>query len=246
MIAEARRAVRRERRRTVDEREAFVAFADAVREVPSDDPSTGVRVGARLASPDTAGSTRAVREAYERTVMAVPHYHEEYDDTYVESLTAELGAAVAAAATGPALTPAARSGIVDAAESARADRARFVEALDAEDRALRDADERLGEVLAEAAELDTEPLESLRFGSLDGIRARLQTLEAKVETVGEERQAGLRQQAADLSLPATAPDLPTYVYQDCEATYPVLSVVARASDVLGRVRRDVEHAMARV
>lgn len=246
MIAEARRAVRRERRRTVDEHEAFASFANAVRDLPTEDPSGGVQVGARLASADAASSTRAVRDAYERTVMAVPHYREEYDDTYTESLAAELGPSVAAAATASALTPAVRRGIVAAAESARADRARFVEALDAEDRALREADARLGEVLAEAADLDTEPLGAMGFGALDGVRARLRTLERKVETVGEERQAGLREQTDALSLPSEAPDLPTYVYQAYETTYPVLSVVVRASDVLGRVREDVERAMARV
>lgn len=246
MITEARRMVRRERRRTVDEREAFDAFADAVRDIPADGPQSGVRVGARLATPDAAGATRAVREAYERTVMAVPHYREEYDDTYAESLEAELGPTVAAAATAPRLTETAKSGLVDAAMSARADRARFVEALDAEDAALRDADERLDEILAEAGELDTEPLADLRFGSLDALRARLQTLERHAEAVGADRQAALREQTDDLSLPACAADLPTYVYQTHESTYPVLSTVARTATVLERIREDVERSMARV
>ena len=245
MIAEARRLVRRERRRTVDERVAFEAFADAVRDIAVDGPSdTGVRVGTRLATPDTASASRAVREAYERTVMGVPHYHEEYDDTYAESLGAEFGPTVAAAATGPRLTGAAKAGLLDAAESARADRARFVEALDTEDETLREADERLGEILAEAAELDTEPLSELRFGSLDALRARLQTLERHVDSVGADRQAILRQQGDDLALAGGAPDLPTYVYQRHEATYPVLATVARTATVLERIREDVERSMA--
>jgi hypothetical protein len=246
VITEARRTVRRERRRTVDEREAFEAFADAVRDIPADGPQSGVPVGARLATPDAASAARAVREAYERTVMAVPHYCEEYDDTYVESLEGEFGPTVAAAATGPHLTGTAKSGLVDAALNARADRARFVEALDAEDETLRAADERLGEILAEAAELDTEPLADLRFGSLDAIRTRLQTLERHAEAVGADRQAALREQTDDLSLPASAPDLPTYVYQTHEVTYPVLATVARTATTLQHIREDVERSMARV
>lgn len=244
MIGEARDLVRRERRRTVDEREAFDAFTDAVREVAVDGPDSGVRVGARLATPDATSASRAVRDAYERTVMAVPHYHEEYDDTYAESLEAEFGPTVAAAATAPRLTGAAKAGLVDAAESARADRARFVEALDAEDEALRAADDRLAEILAEAAELDTEPLSELRFGSLDALRTRLQTLERHAEAVGADRQAALREQTADLSLPPCAADLPTYVYQTHEATYPVLAMVARTATVLERIREDVERSIA--
>lgn len=246
MIREARRTVRRERRRTVDEREAFDAFVDAVRDVPADDPGGGVRVGARLATPDATGASAAVREAYERTVMAVPHYREEYDDTYTESLKAEFGPTVAAAATAPQLTPQAKAGLLEAAQSARADRARFVEALDAEDETLREADERLAEILAEAAELDTEPLDDLRFGSLDAIRARLRTLEGHADAVAADRQAALRERNEDLSLAGGAPDLPTYVYQDLESTYPVLTNVARTASVLHRIREDVERSMAHV
>ena len=246
MIAEARRTVRRERRRTVDEREALDAFADAVREVTADGPHSGIRVGARFATPDTTNAARAVRTAYERTVMAVPHYREEYDDTYAESLAGEFGPTVAAAATAPRLTEAAKSGLVDAATSARADRVRFVEALDREEESLRAADERLGELLAEAAEIDTEPFAELRFGSLDALRARLRTLEGHVERVATDRQAALRERAADLSLADDAPDLQTYVYQDHETTYPVLSTAASAAETLAAVRADVERAMARL
>jgi hypothetical protein len=246
VIADARRTVRRERRRTIDEREAFDAFADAVRELSADGPPAGVRVGARFATPDATGTTAAVRAAYERTVMAVPHYREEYDDSYRESLAAEFNPTVAAGVTGSRLTDAARTALLEAAENARADRARFVEALDDEDAMLRAADERLGELLAEAAELDTEPLAELRFGSLDGIRARLGVLDDHVEAVAADRQAGLRQQHADLELPADVPDLQTYVYQDAETTYPVLSTAGRTAAVLERIRSDVERAMARV
>ena len=235
MIADARRTVRRERRRTIDEREAFDAFADAVRELSADGPPAGVRVGARFATPDATGTTAAVRAAYERTVMAVPHYREEYDDSYRESLAAEFNPTVAAGVTGSRLTDAARSALLEAAENARADRARFVDALDHEDEMLRTADKRLGEPLAE-----------LRFGSLDGIRARLGVLDDHVEAVAADRQAGLRQQHADLELPADVPDLQTYVYQDAETTYPVLSTAGRTAAVLERIRSDVERAMARV
>jgi hypothetical protein len=246
MIADARRTVRRERRRTIDEREALAAFANRVSELSVDDVKTGVQVGARFATANTTSAVAAVRQAYEQTVMAVPHYQLEYNETYVESLTAEFGPNIAAAATGPRLTNAARAGLVDAAKSARADRARFVEALNTEDQGLREADERLGELLAEAAELDTEPLTQLDFGSLDAIRARICVLEQHTNTVAKTRQTALHDQHEDLCLSLAGVTLPEYVYQTCDTQYPVLSQVARTASVLKRIRGDVERAIATV
>jgi hypothetical protein len=246
MIADARRTVQRERRRTIDEREALGAFAGRVSELSVDSTDAGVQVGARFVTANTTSAVAAVREAYEQTVMAVPHYRTEYDDTYVESLTAEFGPTVATAATRPRLTSAARAGLVDAAKSARADRARFVEALDTEDQGLRAAGERLGELLAEAAELDTEPLDKLDFGSLDALRARLCVLEQHTEAVANTRQTALHDQHTDFSLSVPGMTLPEYLYQTCDTQYPVLSQVARTALVLKRIRDDVEWAIATV
>ena len=93
-------ALRRERRRTADELEALGAFAERVREIEA---KTAVAEGnAVTAIGLEAGRTDgldAVREAYEATVMSVPHYGQEYDDGYPESLRAEFSPDLAAALT---------------------------------------------------------------------------------------------------------------------------------------------------
>lgn len=244
VIPEALALLRRERRRTVDEREAFEAFSETVRAMAAETSESGLRVGGLSGSPSPEAG-QPIRRAYERTVMAVPHYAEEYDDTYTESLEAELGAPVAAAATSGSLTPTTRAGIVRAATRARADRERFVEALDEERESLLDADDRLGAVLSELADLETEPREQLDFGGLDAIRARITVLQSKTDAVGRERQQQLRTWQRELSLAAGAPDLPSYLYQEAPVSYPILSAVARTATKLERLRAAVERQMWR-
>ena len=101
LLSQMRRAhgtVRIERRRTNDERAAFAAFRSRLDAIPAT-TSTGVTPDWLSASPQAIGHERpqmgtellAVRDAYRSTVMSVPHYEEEYNDTYVASLAAEFG-----------------------------------------------------------------------------------------------------------------------------------------------------------
>lgn len=242
----ARTLVRRERRRTVDEREAFEAFLSAVSDLSADgDVPRRTAAGTRLADRRCSTGPAAVRDAYERTVMSVPHYREEYGDTFEESLRAEFGPTVAAAVTdGPGLSSHGRHALLAAAREAHTERSRFVPALDAEARSLRDGEDRLVAVLEELAELDREPLEDHDFGGLDALRARLAVLERKVDAVAADRQATLRRQRRELDL-SGVPDVPTYLYQELEVSYPVLADAARVADLLTEGRRTVERSMAR-
>jgi hypothetical protein len=245
VIADARKAVRRERRRTVDEREAFETFVRELRRVDTDDAvRIPAGVGRRLADPRPASGTEAVRAVYERTVMGVPHYREEYDDTYAESLEAEFGPELAAAVTeNSGLTAGVKRALLRAAREARAERARFVTTLDGEATTLREAATTLRAVFDELDTLREERRDSDDFGAMDAIRARLGVLESKVERIGSDRQAEIRTQREELSLPEGAIDVPTYLYADLSITYPVLSSVARTASLLDDHRRAVERAM---
>ena len=254
-LAAARRVLRRERRRTVDEREAFAAFREAVVDVPAerDRPTSPVTPTAPLSptSPvpssgpqtGTGGGTAAVRDAYERTVMAVPHYEEEYGDSTAESLAAEF---CPEAATGlvefARLTPWLKRGVVDGAETARLERERFVEGLDAEADSLCGSEDRLAAVHGEVGSLADEPVPD--FGAQDAVRARLGVLADRCDAVAADRQAALREWQERFDAPVAVPDLPRYLYADLDATYPVLATVAAVGERVDRLRRRVEREMA--
>jgi hypothetical protein len=242
-IETARRAVRRERRRTVDEREAFAAFRSAVREVPAERGRPAVRTAARGLATGGAGTIRTVHEAYGRTVMSVPHYDEEYGDTLAESLEVEFGATIAAGLLGhDRLTPELKRAVVEAAEASRLERERFVEALDAETVSLRESEERLVAVLEEVRALADEPIPD--FGAQDAVRARLGVLADECDAVADDRQATVREWHDRFAVPGDVPTLPGYLYAGLDTHYPVLATVAEVGEHVTRLRRRVERAMA--
>lgn len=255
-LAAARRVLRRERRRTVDEREAFDAFVATVREIPVEPERPRRRPGVRgLAAGPAAGGTTGpaaasggvatVRRAYERTVMAVPHYREEYDDTLAESLEVEFGPELAAGLAGhDRLTPRLKRAVLDGADASRTERERFVEALDTEADSVRASEDRLVAVLDELGTLADEPTPD--FGAQDAVRARLGVLAERCDAVADDRQATLRELRDRFDAPVGVPDLPRYLYTDLDATYPVLVAVAEVGERATRLRRRVEREIAGV
>lgn len=243
-LAAARRALQTERQRTVDERDALAAFRTRVRAVDAVGASPAREAGPGVRTAASPGLT-AVRDAYEATVMSVPHYREEYDDPYEASLEAEFGPDVAAAlARGTRFDERCKRSVLAKAAEAREQRERFLATLDAERESLTDAEERIHAVLdrVEAAALaDDDPT----FGALDAVRSTLVDLRSECDSLAADRQAAIRRQRRRLWLPRDAPDVPAYLYRDLPATYPVLSVVADLGERVAERRRDVERAMAR-
>jgi hypothetical protein len=234
-VADARRAVERERRRCVDEREAFRRFRSAVADVQP----TAVRES--QTGPLTAqafGTTQArapalddVRRTYERTVMSVPHYDAEYGDTYVESLRAEFGEDVAAAATSAqTFTPELRQAVVGGATAAIEERVEFVSLLDAESDSLDDVESGVRGVVAELERLDDRPLSSRSFDELVDLRAAVAGHRKRLDELAAARQGTLTSHRRDLS--GRVPDVTAYLYADVACEYPALAVLADVRTLL--------------
>lgn len=245
-----RRTLRTERRRLVDEREAFGAFRTRLSRIDPGQPPTGPFAGSRVvgAAPTRSVSPGlvAVRDAYEETVMSVPHYVEDYDDTYPESLEAEFGAEMAAALTrGAALDPSLKRELARAAGQLRENRDAFVEALDTEASSLSALSDRLPELDAEFEAIANAEFDGMDFGTLDAHRARIEVLRDRCEEDARERQETTHEQRRELRVPGDSPDVPRYLYREQPAQYPILSMLADRIDRLDALRSTVETAMAR-
>ena len=273
----ARAALRVERRRVVDEREAFRAFRDRVSSVPAADgvarrdaPAAdgrrgvgGNRLSGGGAWAPTGGAgvpgsgLAAVRDAYRETVMAVPHYEAEYDDTYERSLAAEFGPELAYALTRTAGFHAEyRRSLLGAVDTAIAERDAFRDALETETESVENAASRLapvrdeieaidGEVRGRADSADATEPASPGFGALDACRARVGALRDDCDRTAARRQRVIADHDRSLALPDDL-DLPTYCYHDLDVSYPVLAAIGRAGDRLDALRRRIERAIARV
>ncbi|MFW5938264.1 MAG: DUF7260 family protein, partial [Halanaeroarchaeum sp.] len=140
-IRDAKADCRRERARVLDEREAFEEFADRVSSfepAPADSaamafdgPVAGVRTVDRMGSDDV--KLRRVLAAYRDTVMSLPHYGREYEETIPQSLAAELGPDTATAlASNRTLSAGAQSALVRRSRQAVDARSSLADAIGAE------------------------------------------------------------------------------------------------------------------
>jgi len=250
-LRRAHEVVRVERRRTGDERAAFAAFRSRLDAIPAT-TSTGVTPGWLSASTQAIGHERphmgtellAVRDAYQSTVMSVPHYEEEYNDTYAASLAAEFGPELTAALTREsALHEHVRRSVLDQTTTAIETRDEFETVLDREQASVRAASEELHSLDESVESLGKTAVDRLDFGGLDAHRARLEVLERRCEEVATTRQQERVAVERSMHFDGETDDVQTYLYQDLPVTYPVLAAVAAVGRQIDAVRRDVVRAI---
>lgn len=240
----ARHQLRTERRRLVDEREAFRAFEQHIRTLDGQCTPTQTNPATHLAVTGDPRGLRAVQSAYESTVMAVPHYEEEYDESFTEHVTGEFGPQIGTLLTqGSVLDTRAKQTVLGAASQAQEKREALITALEAEEESLVPASRELCSVVDELPEYEQAVFSDSQFGTLDAYRSRLTVLEQTCETVVDERQAALVEQRGQLSLPIEGPDIPTYLYQHMETTYPVVSTAAALLERIDTLKTEVERAL---
>lgn len=258
-IRDAKECCREERRRVVDERDAFKEFASRVASLeatPADaaatglgGPVVGVQRGSGFASPGDVRLARVV-DAYENTVMSLPHYRKEYDETVTESLAAELGPdATTTLRSGGTLSPGLQSALVTRSRHAADSRSTLVDAIDEELEALEDAEETLSGIDCSRRRLN-EHLEGLpgetRLDAEIDVWQRLQHLERRCDEAAAARQDHVHDPPMSVSFDAID-DTPTfyeYVYGPLsETTYPVLRELSELAD---RIRSDRDRLTGRI
>jgi len=243
----AEAALRRERRRTTDELEALRAFEDRVRSISTEDRPSGsdrtLAVATAASRPTTA--LDAVREAYESTVMSAPHYCEEYDDTYAESLAGEFSPDIAAALTdGTAFNDRCKRATLSAVSTAQSSRKSLLEVVDRERESVRRSRDELRPLAEELSEIRAVPFRERQFGALDAYRARLGVIVGNCEEISDRRQDAIFDQRRIQRLPTEVPDVTVYFYQEIDADYPVVSLVAALSETAESIRERIEREMA--
>ena len=223
MPAELRARLDAERRAVTAELDAFDAFVDRIEAVSAREPAPagGVRGLDRGGEPS---GLAAVRDAYEETVMSVPHYDEDYGDTYRESVVAELGPEIGTALTeGERLQPYLKRVTVGKARSCRGDRERFLELLDVESESVAAVGSELRDLETELRGFDAGAPAAGAYGALEAEWRRLDVIEGEIDRLAADRQRSIIRQRREFTIPS-APDVPTYLYHAFDADYPLLSL----------------------
>lgn len=218
--------VREERKRIRVERDAFDTFIERVQAMDTDHQHSAIHPQQMpVQSSSDTDQLQQVRDAYANTVMAVPHYEEDYDDTLDESMIEEFGEEIAVAVSnGQQLSPPLKRHLLQAASAARERRTEFLSILDQEEEALNSARTTLTELEDQVTVILTQPLSDLSIDELLTLYDRLCDYEQQCEMILEERQHHRTDGHATFTRAgASHTDLQTYLYRSLPVTYPVLA-----------------------
>lgn len=243
-VRRARESCEFERERLVAEYEAFLEFADRVLDVQvAPRPDGGRLMGDTFVGASQKDrSMERVEEAYRETVMDVPHFDDDYDESLKEHMAADLGPELAAAvADGRPLTPSVQKTIVASAQTAAEDRKVLIDQLEEELSDLDDAEGQLRSISNRFQRTDGEGLVHRTFPELETRWRRLEALEGDCADLLEERQGQLRDRAPDRGTRLQSPTAVSgYLYGDLDVDFPVLSAGTR---LLDRVREEKRHTL---
>ncbi|ELZ27575.1 hypothetical protein C475_06635 [Halosimplex carlsbadense 2-9-1] len=238
-IADAVGTVDREIEYITDERAAFDRFRARLSKVepwrPAESDGSAMAAGlggggpalaATRSEPRAGAGLRTVRTAYRETVMAVPHFEAEYDDTLRANVAAEWGADVAAQVVdGTRLTPPLYRALAAAADRAVDERSRFRRSLERERDSLTAVGDdlaacqrELDEIAAELDGADSERLTRLDEGLADA--------ESTCADLADERQRLVHGRPAVPLSGVDGVSLVSFLYGDRERRCPALAAVA--------------------
>lgn len=224
---------------------AFRRFRSRVRSIePTSPAAAGVDASGGGASSMLATATkpdaglRSVRSAYRETVMDVPHFEAEYDDTLEANVAVEFGADLAAQLAGGArLTPQVHEAVLAASERARDERETMLPVLERERDSLTTVRDRLDDCERRATVLGANARRTVDSTRLSDIDERLADIEAECEAVAARRQRRLHDRSAAALSGIDETSLAQYLYADEAVTCPALADIVTCLETVRRQRR---------
>jgi hypothetical protein len=238
-----------ERERLEAERAAFAQFRKRVTAMdvhaPPSPTITRVKsaiMGASETTPSTA-QVKHVRNAYRETVMSVPHYEEDYNQSLDDDLSEEFSPELASAlVTTDSLTPPVHQTLLTGCQQAIEGRTTLLSALDHEASDLQQMCDTLEAVNSTLTEMNQRPLTAWSTDEIISTYERLSELQTQCDDLAAERQAELRSQR--IPGPShTDEELNKYLYKPLSVTYPVLADLAELSSLLHTARQRLEQAL---
>ncbi|MFB6070916.1 MAG: hypothetical protein ABEJ76_07810 [Halanaeroarchaeum sp.] len=235
----------RELREVAAERDAFLAFADAVNDIAVSQGSAAKVTPQTVQTFDTRGPPiDKVRTAFEDTVMGVDHYDETYGEPWLEHVHAELDPDLAGTlrdrrVVDPAIKRALERRSIEAA-SKRED---LLSVLKTEESALEDATESLAAIRDRIDHLEDAPQREPGFDELAAVHDRLGDLEDRTARLAKRRQRQIQRQTRNSYFNAEELALQEYLYGTLATTYPVLDATVELDDRIERAKRRVRSAL---
>ena len=191
-------------------------------------------------------SMEEIRDSYRNTVMDVPHFVEEYDETLREHMAAEFSEELAGAVSeGDIITPQVQQALVEQAKHARTEREALLVALDREAEALSDAVGTLSDIQRTVDRFNGPDLTRKSFDELSDAWHKLDRLSNRRQDLIEGRQRSLHEGVQLGRRIENASHFYDYLYHPLDVTYPILSDGVRLANQIGEARQRVLDSITR-
>lgn len=247
-IANAETEVTSELSRIRAERNAYRRFRKRVSQLTASRPQATEPVGSAGVVQTKPPDSRlpAVRDAYEETVMSVPHYDEDYGEPLLQHMGTEFGGEVAAAvAGGEQFTPQLKQALLQQATTNQLKREKLMRKLETEFDELSAFKSSLEEIDERRQRAVDRPTYRSSFEDLTDAWDELDDLSEECEAIIEERQSEMQTDIAVGPAGEGEHAFHRYLYSGLDATYPVISSSLDLYDRIQESKRDVVGAIAR-
>lgn len=238
-LKSARTDLTEEQSRTAAEREAFLEFANRVADLSAESrpkmsrASTGGAVAMATTGP-SANALAEVNAAYRETVMAVPHYEEEYAEPLAEHMATEFGPEVATSvSTARDLSTMLQRTLVSKARASAKERERLMQTLSREEDSIIEAEETFDEIHSGLTAFHPRKLEDCAFSTLQNRWEELENYERRSTDALSARQETIRTHPFGGLESNDGLPFFEYLYHSVDVNYPVL---ATGTEILEQIQ----------
>lgn len=224
--------------------QAFKQFENKVSNINPDFGTTNSISGLGHQKEVTEDRCMKVRTAYKETVMSVPHYDNEYNDTYPLSLKEEFGSDVAVALTKSMnFTSITKSALLDSIKEAINEREKLRDVVGTEKKSLTTSHDSLTDIAKNTDDISNTELNKLDFGTLDAYRKQITILFENINHIAAKRQEKIQNIQNKMSDSTTDTNIHKYFYQNLSANYPILVVIGSLGRRLNKIKENIHTAI---
>lgn len=234
-IKDARDQLDEEEENLIAERDAFQEFAEEIQSLPTPSQPTGGNTTIHVTNTGTGRQLDQVRETYEKTVMAVPDYDEEYGESFVEHIAAEFGPDVATVVVdGHRFSEPVKQLLVEQARQSAQQRQELLDIIGSEGRTLRTVTSALAPARETLQTAGETTLRECNVAELVDVDSQLRDARTRCESVAEERQEEIHTETR--RNPGDGTFLQEYLYRNAPFSFPVLRTAVEYIDHIEKRR----------
>lgn len=223
-----------------EEIQAFEQFREKVSNTSTNIESKNSINNFRCQQKSTVEGTSKVRTAYRDTIMSVPHYEKEYGDTYLSSVSEELGPDLAIAITESSeLTPISKSALINQIDNTIEGRKQLRKTVQSEQDSIESGYNDLYNIGEFIHQYPENKIFRLNNDQKTKFEAKLSNNIDDLDKISINRQQEINKIQKSAQTNQSHSDLYSYFYQSMSTNYPVLETIGKLGREIKKLERDI-------